>query len=148
MSKHEIILTEVECQKLFDLIVNDPRDIKTILNQYGLTLAQFYRSIQNNPALWNQYENAQKIKSEYYAETAYNMVNSEPDSQRARIMLDCIKWYTSKINPKKFGDKIDVNVSGAIDLNQAIIDATKRLKNDSEIIDAEIIPENDNDIFK
>jgi hypothetical protein len=36
--------------------------------------------------------------------------------QRDRLRVDSRKWLLSKLNPKKYGDKIDVGVSGNITL--------------------------------
>jgi hypothetical protein len=36
--------------------------------------------------------------------------------QRDRLRIDSRKWLLSKLNPKKYGDKIDVGISGNITL--------------------------------
>ena len=42
------------------------------------------------------------------------IVASEPDPARARILVDAIKWEVSKVLPKFYGDKIDVGVSDKV----------------------------------
>ena len=32
--------------------------------------------------------------------------------QRSRLRVDTRKWYLSKLNPKKYGDKVDVTTKG------------------------------------
>jgi hypothetical protein len=32
--------------------------------------------------------------------------------QRARLKVDTRKWLLSKLQPKKYGDKLDMNVAG------------------------------------
>lgn len=36
-------------------------------------------------------------------------------AQRARVMIDTRKWAASKLKPKKYGDKVDVNHGGQAD---------------------------------
>jgi len=40
--------------------------------------------------------------------------------QRSKLRVDSRKWYLSKLNPKKFGDKIDANLNheGKIQIEQ------------------------------
>lgn len=35
---------------------------------------------------------------------------------RSRLRVDARKWYASKLAPKKYGDKIDANVSGGLEV--------------------------------
>lgn len=45
--------------------------------------------------------------------TDYEAVNQE-NIQRARLRIDARKWMAGKLRPKKYGEKIDHNVSGAL----------------------------------
>lgn len=45
---------------------------------------------------------------------------------RSRLKVDTIKWYASKIARKKFGDKIDVEHSGTVDVAHRIVESRKR----------------------
>lgn len=36
--------------------------------------------------------------------------NPRIDPQRARVMIDCIKWETSRVLPKEFGDRVQQEV--------------------------------------
>jgi len=44
---------------------------------------------------------------------SYNVEDKEV-TNRSRIRVDARKWLMSKLNPKKYGDKIDHNVTGEI----------------------------------
>lgn len=46
-----------------------------------------------------------------------------------RIKIDAFKWRASKLKPKVYGDRIDVAVSHALDLSDAINEARNRLAN-------------------
>ncbi len=42
--------------------------------------------------------------------------------QRSKLRIDTLKWLMSKYSPRRFGDKIDVNVSGSVEVS-ALSDA-------------------------
>jgi hypothetical protein len=45
---------------------------------------------------------------------------------RSRVRIDTRKWLMSKLAPKKYGDKLDIEHSGAIDLAGRLAKARKR----------------------
>jgi hypothetical protein len=51
----------------------------------------------------------------------------EMDPNRARVALDALKFYVTRMNPEKYGDKIDLNVRGKLDMGAILIAADKRL---------------------
>jgi hypothetical protein len=46
--------------------------------------------------------------------------------EHRRLQVDARKWYLSKLAPKRYGDKQQVEHSGAIDVAQTILAARKR----------------------
>lgn len=47
---------------------------------------------------------------------------------RNRLRVDTRKWMLSKMLPKVYGDRLDLNHSGSIDLANAVLSARKRAK--------------------
>lgn len=45
--------------------------------------------------------------------------------QRSKLRVDARKWYLSKIAPKRYGDKQQVEHSGSLTLEQALADSYK-----------------------
>lgn len=43
-----------------------------------------------------------------------------------RLQVDTRKWYLSKLAPKKYGDRLDIEHSGSIDIGHKILEARKR----------------------
>ena len=50
--------------------------------------------------------------------------------QRSRLMVDARKWYLSKLNPKKYGDKIETTLEGGEKPIQNIISLGQGIKPD------------------
>ena len=44
-----------------------------------------------------------------------------------RLCVDTVKWYTGKVAPKKYGDKLDLNVTGKVTVGDAIEEGRKRV---------------------
>lgn len=74
-----------------------------------------------------QYAHAREMQAEHYADeiiaiadapnVTKNPVTGEAelrDPQRDRLRVDARKWYASKLAPKRFGDKVEVEHSGSI----------------------------------
>jgi hypothetical protein len=56
-----------------------------------------------------------------------DFADTELDPHRARVALDALKFYVVKMNPEKYGDKIDMNIRGKLDMGAILIAADKRL---------------------
>lgn len=42
--------------------------------------------------------------------------------QRSRLRIDARKWMAGKLQPKKYGDKLDLNHSGGIQIERVVVD--------------------------
>lgn len=66
-----------------------------------------------------KYAHAREAQSDVYAEEIISIADEcEPDSQKvalARLRTDNRKWVASKLKPKKYGDKLDLNHTGTIE---------------------------------
>ncbi len=58
---------------------------------------------------------------------AGEIVDSEPDPQRARVRVDYRKWLASRLNRDKYGDKLDVRHNHTLDITPMLLAATKRM---------------------
>jgi hypothetical protein len=48
------------------------------------------------------------------ADVAQDTLEGKRDPQAARVYADIIKWRAAQLNPKKYGNKLDLNHSGSI----------------------------------
>ena len=62
-------------------------------------------------AFLEQYETARNIQMELMFEELLEIADDkDKDVMRDRLRVDTRKWYLSKVVPKKFGDKMDLDV--------------------------------------
>jgi hypothetical protein len=70
---------------------------------------------------------AQEEGSIIQAESLRTIAETTPDPNRARIIVDAVKWRLERQFRKHWSASIDVNVNERIDINGALIDARKRV---------------------
>ena len=54
---------------------------------------------------------AREEQAEHLAEEIVNIADTCTDPHKARLQIDARKWYASKLAPKKYGEKLDLNAS-------------------------------------
>lgn len=52
----------------------------------------------------HQYEQARDVQADTLTDEMEDIAQNTPDVQRARLIIDTRKWYSSKLKPKKYGD--------------------------------------------
>lgn len=76
-----------------------------------------------NPEFASQYALAREASAESCEMNAISEAQAAVDgesAQVARIRVDTWKWAASKRNPRAYGDKMDINVSGTLTLEGLI----------------------------
>ena len=118
------VLSELEAgRSLRDICKNDPVMPKP---------STFLDWVAQSPELAERYTRAREAGAEKRAEELEHLVDAEYiedkdgriDSARVnarRLQVDTKKWLLSKMFPKKYGDKVDLNHSGSIQTSAAEI---------------------------
>jgi hypothetical protein len=72
----------------------------------GYSFTGVYQRIMRTPELNQAYTAAREMYAHGAVERIKHLAKVEPDPQRARLLIDTLKWETSKVLPKFYGDKI------------------------------------------
>lgn len=83
----------------------------------------FYNWLEKYPDVANKYARARERQQDYEADQIIQIADTEPVPDKARVRIDARKWRASKLAPKKYGDRLDLNHSGAVHLSEAALDA-------------------------
>ena len=67
-----------------------------------------YDWIEKYPDFSEQYARARSQQADHYAEMIIDEAFGAHDASIGRLRMDALKWAASKIAPKKYGDKIEV----------------------------------------
>lgn len=70
--------------------------------------------LAGNKEFSDNYARACEIRRLNRYDDMENIARNEQDVQRARLILDTIKWQLSKEEPKKYGDRLDLNSESTV----------------------------------
>ena len=91
----------------------------------GLTTV--FKWLSENEEFANQYARARELQAEAYADEIVSISDGDGDDEapadptRDRLRVDARKWVASKLLPKKYGDRQELNVSGSIDVRAFLL---------------------------
>lgn len=80
------------------------------------SLATIFNWLHHQPSFLEHYTRAKAEQADTNAEDiqqlAHDVIKGTVDPQSARVAGDLLKWSSSKLKPKKYGDKLDVTTDG------------------------------------
>lgn len=149
----ETALTPFESQALrvFDIVSNG-NTIPAAMRELGIdsSIMTFLRRVKQSPILRRAFDDARMAQAASFAEQIIDIADNERDSARARNKLDARKWLASKLDPKTFGDKLDLSIDQTVSIRAALDAAETRIvrpmrdlapESDSQVIDLTAITE-------
>ena len=129
-------------------LVADGMVLKSAQAQVGITRHQFRAVLARQQDIATSYARAREISADYLVDEAIEVVKSDENPQKARNIADMNRWAAGKFNNKRFGDRIDLNVSQTLDVRSVIGEMqARRLRpasDQQDIADAQLIDEQGN----
>lgn len=108
------------------LVASGESSIRNTLKELQITAYRFYEIIANDPQISDAYARAQLSRADILAEEILTIADTEHDPQKARNRIDARKWFASKMQPHKYGDRLDINMNSTVDVRGALTDARQR----------------------
>lgn len=129
--------SQKDIDKIFDYVcleIEKGRALRNVLKDENMpSTSTFYQWLENNTDKAKQYARATEVRADiifddilsiadentndtYVNDNGFEVVNNDV-IQRSRLRIDARKWVLSKLNPKKYGDKIQTEHSGEITTN-------------------------------
>ncbi len=115
--------------KQIELVIKgiyEGESVTKTLKKHGITKQTFYDALHENPLLEDYYIRAQQAQTEINLDEMRDVAFNESDAAKARNIIDVLKWTNERLNPKKFGARMDLNVNQTIDLKGALLEAKSR----------------------
>lgn len=108
--------TKDMADKICEKIANG-RSLRSICAEAGMPpMKTIYRWLEANEEFRHQYARARDKQADYFAEEIIEIADSaEAESaavSKAKLQIDARKWAASKIAPKKYGDKVEQQITG------------------------------------
>lgn len=109
--------TKDMADKICEKIANG-RSLRSICAEDGVPpMKTIYRWLEANEEFRHQYARAREKQADYFAEEIIEIADSaEAESaavSKAKLQIDARKWAASKIAPKKYGDKTELDVKSS-----------------------------------
>lgn len=100
------------CDEICDRLAHG-ETLRSILADDHLPVrSAVYRWLDENEDFKDQYTQARVKQADYYAEMIVDEAFSSNDAAIGRLRMDALKWASSKLAPKKYGDKVEVEQTG------------------------------------
>ena len=103
---------EKKANEICELIANGIT-LKNICEIDGMPkLTTVHKWINENPSFADSYTHARKTQADTFADMIITEAFNCHDAQIGRLRMDALKWTASKLAPKKYGDKVEVEQTG------------------------------------
>ena len=107
--------------------VLDGSSLKDATKECGIDVFKFNRMLQGDKAAALAYARAVEIRADILADEALHIADTENDAAKARNQIGVRQWLASKLYAKRYGDRIDLNVTQTIDVSATLAEARARL---------------------
>lgn len=104
--------------QICSIISTSHKSLRTVSREVGVDVSNILRWINDNKEFREQYTRAKEEQADYLVEEMIDISeHTEEDHtpftganviQRDRLRVETRKWIASKLKPKKYGDKLDI----------------------------------------
>lgn len=84
------------------------------------SIRTIFQWLEKNKNFAQLYARARVEQAETYREMIIDEAFSASDAQIGKLRVDALKWVASKLSPRRYGDKVDVEHTGTLDVRVTI----------------------------
>jgi hypothetical protein len=96
------------------VMLSDGRTITSICSDSDMpSLDTVYSWLQRFPSFSEAYARAREAQQDTFAGQIIDIADTDDDPQRARNRIDARKWHAAKTAPRKYGDRVMQEITGA-----------------------------------
>ncbi len=96
------------------IMLSDGRTITSICSDSDMpSLDTVYGWLQRLPSFSESYARAREAQQDTFAGQIIDIADTDDDPQRARNRIDARKWHAAKTAPRKYGDRVIQEITGA-----------------------------------
>lgn len=120
--------------------VLDGDPLKAALVKVGISQTYFHELLTKDRTAAVAYARAVELRADNLADEALHIADTEADAAKARNQIQVRQWLASKLYAKRYGDRIDLNVTQTIDIGSTLAEARARLlpmRDQRDIVDVE-----------
>lgn len=120
----------------------DGMPLREAVKVAGLTPDAFQWRLQGDKQAALAYARAVEIKADLLADEVVHLADGDGDPAKVRNQMQARQWLASKLYAKRYGDRIDLNVTQTLDIGSTLAEARARLlpaRDLADIVDAQVI---------
>ncbi len=96
-------------------------------DHFAISGLAFYRALRENPDLKQAYHDVQAGRADMMYDEAYAIsTDANLDPRHARVASDIRMKMAAAFDRQRFGERIDMTLSGHVDLTAALLEARNR----------------------
>lgn len=100
---------------------------KDACKRSGISERRFQVLRVEKPAFSGAVSRARRLAQDLKVDSMEEIARTEPDNQRAKNILDTIKWTASKVDKEQYGDKLQVDHQVTVNIGEALANARARV---------------------
>ena len=124
-------LAELICERILERNEDDnPRSLRDVCQDNDMPSEKtVYKWLTAHVEFATMYTRAREMRANMVADDTIEIADTEPDPQKARVRIDARKWWAGKTSPKKYGDKIQQEISTDNSLEELFkaVEGTRRV---------------------
>ncbi len=113
-------VTDAQIEEILETMANEVIPLKEACKKHKLDYGNIWKRIMSSDTLKPLYARSRQDFARSKIEEMHEIAIQEPDVQRARLRTDLIKWEVSKVLPKEFGDKLEIDATLNADVKVTI----------------------------
>lgn len=107
------VITDDMCYEVIGMLEAGTTIIDSC-RQLGYNFSGVFQRLMRTEKLKQAVDHAREMYAHGSVERMRRIILTEDDPARARVLTDLLKWETSKVLPKFYGDKIDVTTGDKV----------------------------------
>ena len=119
--------------------------LRSALAGMDLTPQAFGHLLQKDKEAAVAYARAAELRADLMADEVISIADGDDDPNKARNRITARQWLAGKLNAKRYGDRIDLNVTQTLDVGATLLEARTRLRpvhdqltqQDTQVLDVE-----------
>lgn len=127
-----------KAMRMAEAVANDILEgmsLREAVKRAGTNVHEFHAILAEDQKAAAHYARAQEFRADILADEIIHIADQDGDSGVTRNKIEARKWIASKLKPKTYGDRIDLNVSQTLDIAGTLALAQQRLRPAHDLIE-------------
>jgi hypothetical protein len=120
--------------------VLEGQPLRLAIAEAGVGVTTFNKWLQSDKDAATSYARATELRADLLADEALHLADGAGDPAKVRNQMTIRQWLAGKLNGKRYGDRIDLNVTQTLDISGTLSEARARMlsaRYQPDVIDAQ-----------